>query len=105
MPLVTVITLRVLSVEIPCPFCGWFRATRTLASRPNRAPFRVSGESIGQHLHRHIAVPGRVLGEIDLAHAARANLGGDLADAERVAWSERPGGAQKRVLEAFREPW
>ena len=35
----------------------------------------------GQHLSRHVAIQGRVLGAIDLAHAAFADLGGDLIGA------------------------
>ena len=45
-------------------------------------PLRVSCEGVGQHLDRHVAVERRIVGAVDLAHAARADLGGDLVDAE-----------------------
>ena len=45
-------------------------------------PLRVGDKRIGQHLDRHVAVQGRVVGAIHLAHAARADLRGDFVDAE-----------------------
>ena len=41
-----------------------------------------------QDLDRHVAVQGRVVGAKDLAHATRADLGGDFVDAERGAGCE-----------------
>ena len=40
---------------------------------------------IRQHLDRHVAVQGRIVGAVDLTHPARTDLGGDLVDAELAA--------------------
>ncbi len=58
--------------------------------RPSLAPepleaFLTAREVGRQHLQRHLAAELRVLGEIDLAHAALAELGGDLVVGEAPA--------------------
>jgi hypothetical protein len=42
-------------------------------------------ERLGQHLDRYVAVQGRIVGAIDLTHAARAYGGEDLIRAEAGA--------------------
>ena len=48
-------------------------------------PVRVVGERLGQHLDRHVAIQFRVVGTVDFAHSARANLADDFVDAETRA--------------------
>ena len=59
-----------------------------LALEPGE-PVGVLGERLGLHLQRHVAVELRVVGLVDLSHAAFADLGGDLVDAERTPWIQR----------------
>jgi len=51
-------------------------------------PVGVGGERLGQHLQRHVPVELGVAGLIHLAHAAFADLGGNLIHAEPGAGGE-----------------
>ena len=66
-----------------------------------RQALLVLGEGGRQDLDRHLALQARVGGAIDLAHAALAELGGDLVGAEALADHRVPGvpGAGVRVTE------
>ena len=74
------------------PMLGWLSEAKTLASRSNRAKaIRILGERLGQDFEGHVPVEFRVPGPIHLAHAAFADLGGDLIGAERGAGLQRQG--------------
>ena len=69
--------------------CGWLSAEIVRASRSKRA--RTSGfadQVLGQHLDRHVAAEPRVLGAVDLAHAARAERGDDFVGTEAGAGTQ-----------------
>ena len=55
-----------------------------LALEPHE-PIRVGGEGLGQHLERDVAIELRVAGAVDLAHAARTQLGHDLVRTDCLA--------------------
>ncbi len=58
---------------------GWFTAASVFASRSNRASRSgSSANEAGQHLDGDLAVEIRIERVVDLTHAARADLGGDL---------------------------
>ncbi len=86
--------------------------------------FWIGRKRIRQHLDRHVAVQGRIVGAVHLAHATRADLRGDFVDAELGAWTEshvgeRPSSpqgetgrtvgpqsaARKPYLDSFRKPF
>ena len=68
---------------------GWFSEASTSASRWKRASRSwISGQRWRQDLDRDLAFEPGVGRPIDLAHAAFADLGGDLVDAEAGAGSE-----------------
>ena len=57
----------------------------------------ILGEGGGQNLERHLAVELRVVGAVDLAHAAFTELGGDAATGDVVTYDGReiaPSGAR-----------
>ena len=54
-------------------------------------PLGVGGERLGEHLERHVPVERGVAGLPDFPHAAFADLGGDLVDADAGTWSEGHG--------------
>ena len=56
--------------------------------KPGKA-IRILRKRFGQHLQRDIPVALRIPRSIHLAHAAFADLGGDLVGAEGGAWLER----------------
>ena len=65
---------------------GWFSDASVLASRSKRASRSGSlRERVGQHLDRDVPTQLRVARAIDLAHAARADLGGNFIGAEAGA--------------------
>ena len=53
--------------------------------------FRVIGEEVGQDFEGDIAPDLRILGPIDLAHAALADEGGDFIGAEARTWCQGHG--------------
>jgi hypothetical protein len=53
-----------------------------------REPFGIAGDEIGQDLYCHVAIQSCVARAIHAAHAALANLGADLIDAEAGARSD-----------------
>ena len=53
-----------------------------------RQPVGIGRERLGEHLQRHVPVELGVAGLIHLTHAAFADLGGDLVDAEARAGTE-----------------
>ena len=52
------------------------------------AELRVGGQCFGEHLDRDGPIEARVSASVHLAHAARANLRGNLVDAEACAGGE-----------------
>jgi hypothetical protein len=65
---------------------GWLREATALASRMKRVR-REASAATDAGSERHLPVEGRVLGQVDLAHAASADRLEDL-----VVGDERPDG-------------
>ena len=57
-----------------------------------------------QHLERHVAIEARVVGTIDLAHAAAADQALDFVRAEPGAWREGHGGAYRPPATSMNVP-
>ena len=64
---------------------GWLRAEAALASRWKRASASGVGHARAEDLHRHGPPQAGVAGTVDDAHAALAELLGDLEVPERLA--------------------
>ena len=63
--------------------CGWLSCEIVLRlALEAGAHLGVRGQVRRQHLDRHVAPEPRVVGAIDLAHAARAERGEDLVGTE-----------------------
>jgi hypothetical protein len=72
------------STEYTCTMLGWLRAAMAFASRSNRPG--AFGELGGKDFERDLAVELRVLGEVDLSHAALSELLEDAVVRERPAY-------------------
>ena len=62
--------------------------------------FGIAGEGIRQNLQRHVTLEPRIAGAVDLAHAARAEQGGHLVDADT-----RPGRQRHRWADYTVRPY
>jgi hypothetical protein len=70
---------------------GWFKDDQHLSlALEARHALRILREPLRQHLDRHVAIQIGVSSAVDCAHAAFAELGGDLVVGDLLRHHRRP---------------